>query len=321
MAAADLASPRWKQIDRVVNALVDGEETFRIVLFGVRALMWRRAAAGDIAQRVEPGAGLGILVASIGRPGRLQIPQPHLEHAASVPVLVNQIQLLARIAGQIVELRQRQLDQLVVSDDDAGEGRPPSIERRRQRLEVRGDGLWIRRGCQKRPPWQRRLRRATQRIEDGRQDVDVPDRVVRDDSRLPRMAAADLRHDEGDPERRLVGEESVRLLAVVAERLAMIAGDDHQCRPVRPAAHSFEQRRERRVGGCDLASVGIAGVARRERLRRSIRRVRIEHMDPREPAPRLPPDPSGARRRTTAVAGRSEISKSLGSVVSRKFSS
>jgi hypothetical protein len=72
-------------------------------------------------------------------------------------------------------------------------------------------------------------------------------------------------------------------LAVIAERLAVIAGNDHQRRP-RAAAHGREQWTERGVDRrhfAEIRSIPILAIVRRGR---PIRRVRLVDMDPGEPA-------------------------------------
>ena len=74
----------------------------------------------------------------------------------------------------------------------------------------------------------------------------------------------------------------MRSFAVIAERLAVVAGDDDQDRPV-PFPHVVKERGERRVGGGHLAVVRLRRVFRVVWGRRFVGRVRIENMDPYEP--------------------------------------
>ena len=71
-----------------------------------------------------------------------------------------------------------------------------------------------------------------------------------------RLARRDLRDDQRHVERRLVGEQAVRALAVLAEALAVIGGDDDQ-RGTRLRGEAIEQRPERRVRPRHFAEVGI----------------------------------------------------------------
>ena len=93
---------------------------------------------------------------------------------------------------------------------------------------------------------------------------------------------ADLRDDQRNPERRLVREESVRLFAMISERLAVISGHDDQCR-TRGVTDVFEQRPQRRVDRRNLPVVRTVRVLPVERRRRPVRRVRIEYVDPGKP--------------------------------------
>ena len=69
----------------------------------------------------------------------------------------------------------------------------------------------------------------------------------------------------------------MRLLAVITEGLAVIAGDDHQCRlPRRPQI--VKQRRQRRIGRRHFSVVRPACVRGVERRRRPVRRVWIEEV-------------------------------------------
>src|SRR5258708_13163696 len=75
----------------------------------------------------------------------------------------------------------------------------------------------------------------------------------------------------------------MRQLAMVAEPLAVIRRH-HDGRRPRGMACGLEERAERLVDVCDLAVVRMASVFRIERRRGRVRRVRIEHVDPYEPA-------------------------------------
>ncbi len=74
----------------------------------------------------------------------------------------------------------------------------------------------------------------------------------------------------------------MRLLAVVAERLAVIGCDDNERRR-RSRPHIVEERREGGVRGGDFAGVRIQRVPRIERRRRLVGGVRVEDMDPEKP--------------------------------------
>ncbi len=89
-------------------------------------------------------------------------------------------------------------------------------------------------------------------------------------------------HHERHPERRLVGEEAVRQLAVLAQRLAVVRGDHHQGRCLAAGEERLEERRQERVQRRHLAEIGIVPEARGEGLGRSVRRVGVEEVDPQK---------------------------------------
>ncbi len=103
-------------------------------------------------------------------------------------------------------------------------------------------------------------------------------------------------------QRRLVGVQAVRLLAVLAQRLAVIAGDHDQRRRLGTGEKRRQQRRQVAVGRGHLAKVGVGGEARGIRLGRLVGGVRIEQVDPHEAAPAALPLPPGERRGHHLVA-------------------
>ena len=99
---------------------------------------------------------------------------------------------------------------------------------------------------------------------------------------------AELRNDQRHSQRRLVGEDPVRQLAVVAEALAVVGGDDHE-RLAREAREPIEQRTERAIGPGDFAGIRIVG-ERGGRTRPAAGRARAD----RTRAPRRTTCPNGA---------------------------
>ena len=185
-----------------------------------------------------------------------------------------------------IELRNRQIDVLVASGENARERCPPSIEHPRHRFEVRRprrSRAAALRGRKERSARKIAGNRQGRGVQERRQHVDVAHGGGRHFSASCATIAAELGNDERDVKRRFVGEQTVRLLAVLAKRLSMIAGDDDDRRP-RGIAHIVEKRRERRVGRRYLAVVRLSGVLAVERRRRTVGRVRIEHVHPGEPA-------------------------------------
>src|SRR5207245_3348379 len=123
---------------------------------------------------------------------------------------------LGRIGVEGVQLRGGEVDQLVGLAGERGERRPAAVDRGGERLEVAGR----RRGGE--PGGQREEAAAGQadgegeaeRVEDRGKDVDVAHAVAHD----ARGEQARRVDDERDAQRRFVGEDAVRLLAVLAER-------------------------------------------------------------------------------------------------------
>ncbi len=93
--------------------------------------------------------------------------------------------------------------------------------------------------------------------------------ALRDNARLPQ---ARVIQDERDPECRFVGEDSVRRLAVLAKRFAVVrCQDDERRRAVTRREDRVDERRQRRVDRGHVVCV---------RLR--VRVVRLEEMHPAE---------------------------------------
>ena len=96
-----------------------------------------------------------------------------------------------------------------------------------------------------------------EQVEHGREDVHQPHRRVR-----ARVPGTDPRpaHEEGDAQGRLVGEEAVQGLPVLAQALAVVGGHEEQ--RVVPQAESVERVVEpahQLVGEGHLAVVGAPG--------------------------------------------------------------
>ena len=101
------------------------------------------------------------------------------------------------------------------------------------------------------------------------------------EARLAQQARAE--EDERHPERRVVGEDAVRPLAVLPSRLAVVGGEDHERPPVAAALQErAEEGLESGVGRGHLSRVGVGGEAPRERLGRRVREVRLIEVDPEE---------------------------------------
>jgi len=273
----------------------------RIVALGVARL--RRRGSRYVAERAEPSRDVGRLGPLRAGADRVEIGETHGERPRALAGAIDEIHRFPAIARQVVELRQRQLDVLVAADHDAVEGREPEVEHRLHRLEVRRArrrAVAIRARAQR---VARQLRRSRQRerIEDGRDDVDVTGRRIGHFGRALRPllslrdSRADVSHDQRYVQRRFVREEAVRRLAVIAECLTVITGE-HDERRARRGTNRVEKRRERAIGRRHLAVVRARGVLAIERSGRTIRRVRLVEVHPREPAAAARVDPvDGAR--------------------------
>ena len=100
----------------------------------------------------------------------------------------------------------------------------------------------------------------------------------------PRREPVRLVQDQRHAKRRLVGEQAVRHLAVLAERLAVIGGEHHE----RVASslrvqHRLQEGPERSVDRRHFAEIWRVAIPRRIRLGRRVREVRLVHVDPRQP--------------------------------------
>jgi len=87
------------------------------------------------------------------------------------------------------------------------------------------------------------------------------------------------RDHERHAKRRIVDEDTVFGLAVLAQALAVIRGDDHEC-PVGPRLERAHDLAEGPVAGRDLALVRMPGILLGERGRRIVGRMRIVEVDP-----------------------------------------
>ena len=130
----------------------------------------------------------------------------------------------------------------------------------------------------------------------------------------------DSRDDQRHVQRRLVGEHAVGQLAVLAEALAVVRGDDDE-RRARERREAIEQRAERAIDERDLAVVRLRAV-----LRREIRRAACTASADRRRGPSAKncagcwPIQSSARDTTTS-ARRSGIEISIAPRVSGIWSS
>ena len=205
------------------------------------------------------------------------------------PLLVREIRRFARIALQIVQLDDRQIDVLPVLSHQTDERSPTAVERCGERLEVQIASIGR---TQERPAGIVPLDGEPQAIENRRHDVDVSDeRVAAGRPHPPRLPD---HHRDG--ESRFVGEEPVGELTMIAEGFSVIGGDDEKW------LVRIENRRQkaqhRLVRRRDLAVILAAGLRRHVRVlrRRIVGSVGIVEVNPHETrSPRGPCPPLGRR--------------------------
>ena len=159
------------------------DQLFWIILVAVHPRPWRRGR-GDIAERLEAlprvrrqrRALIRCAVAPEGAGG----PKQRLERTRAVALRAEQVRRLLRVRVHVVQLGDRQIDQLVVAAHHTSERRPVARDIRVHRLEV---CRWRRRiggrhGGDQRAPFESGRRGDADQIEDRRCDVDEPREFV-----------------------------------------------------------------------------------------------------------------------------------------------
>ena len=121
------------------------DQRLRIVRVGVDARAGVRAR-GDVAERLQPLPRVGAERRLFGGgPTRLEMTrhaaQQRFERARALRVARKEVGRLARVGSKVVELRNRQVDQLVVARGDAGQRRPVPREVGVHGLDVRRRGF------------------------------------------------------------------------------------------------------------------------------------------------------------------------------------
>ena len=224
------------------------------------------AARAQVAERAELLRRLGVDAPGAHGPGgaRGQALQLGAQEAGHARLVVDAVLRLARVAGEVVELRARSVDELVALVAQGAERRAVQVELRDPGLGVdRGDAIGL-------PPvdrapeaarMRRRERRPLHEVEDRRSDVD---RAHGLGHHLPRGQEARPPEDQGDADGALVHEHRVRLLAVVAEALPVVAdhGDESALLEAE-RAQPVEDLPQSGVGERDLAVVGTSAKASR----------------------------------------------------------
>ena len=260
---------------------VEGDEPLRVVVRPI-ADGPRGVRGGEVAEGLEPLARLRVLLPTLHaavlgtqadqqRPHLVPLPRPARREVA----------LLPRVVQEVVELGDRQVDVLQAAPHDAVERSPAPVHHPGERLEIHGRArLLAPHRCRQEAPSREAVRNPqAEGVDHGGQEVDVPHRFRHPPRAQQARAVQEERHVEG----RVIGEDPVRLLAVLAPRLAVVAGQDHQGAALRaPGEERTEQRLEGLVGRGHLARVGIRGEARREGPGGPVREVRLVEVDPEE---------------------------------------
>ena len=232
-----------------LDQAVEFNQPFRIVLLVVRPGQPGAARGAQVAEALKRPPLVLVHRARRRRPHRFP-GQKRREFGQRRRVRFPQIPSFRRIRFEIVEFRQRQrhvLQEPLATTprlgphrcDHTAQRRPTTLQVRVQGLEVRrvlvASSQSVLRSIAADVPWGRRPPQTaagdvrhrsavdTRRLEHCRQDINVANRGF-DPSLLQRLGPEQQRHRE----RRLVGEETVGVLAVIAQRLAMIRSHDNQ---------------------------------------------------------------------------------------------
>ena len=236
--------------------------------------------------------------------------EPRLQRPGFARVIVEAIAQLAGISRDVVELRSRCLDVLPRGAPKPSKRRPSHVALGQQRLHVRG--LIAHRTAldclAQRAPVHICRHPNPGEIQHRRHHINAP----RDHRRRAPAVNPGPRDDERHPQRGVVHEHSMCLLAVLAEALAVVRRHDDQCaREITRTFQTAEQSADLRVHERHLTVVQAIGKTRRERRRRCVWCVRIEVVDPREP--RL------GRRRARLAAGRAHLIEPTHDTIRRRI--
>jgi hypothetical protein len=128
--------PALVEIDGAMDVLVDPDEPLRIVSLGVPR--FGRRVPAHVPERPQAVRRFGVGGTSVGPSGACRdSAQREIEDALPIRRPTDEIGSLSRIRRQVIEFGNRQIDVLLASDDDAAKGRPPAVQRRGHRLEIR----------------------------------------------------------------------------------------------------------------------------------------------------------------------------------------
>ena len=290
--------------ERALGALEVGQQGDPVP--GVDRTAARGAGAAQVAEAAERRVQLGVGERRRGlahRPARLQLGERALQAPRHVGVLGQQVVALRGVGDEVDQLRPRPDDQPPAVVRDRLQ-RAPAVDRRRH-LGLAVDRLardWRAHrfaaggGCGARgllggrsggEPRQRlaelrRLARQPRQGEQRRRQPPARHRPLHHPAGGDAGAGDDQRHLQG----RAVEQDAVRALAVLAERLAVVAHRRHHP-PGRVARQRAEQPADLAIDVGDLPGVAprLGVVGRRELPRRRVGGVRVVVVHPQEVGP------------------------------------
>ena len=273
-----------------VDLPVDGDQVLGVVRRSVRRLGGSRA--GEVAEAPQLGGLVGVCGPGLDRSCRK--PQElGAQLAQRREALVGEIVQFGRIPRQVVVLGNRKLDVFLPFLQDPAQRCPAPGEARRKGFEVRGSRAGVRPVGQERSSRELSVRPVADGIQDRREDVDVPGerRVASLPGKVPRPQKQ--RHVE----RRLVREEPVGFLAVLAARFAVVGRHDEERWRRVCGADRVEERRESRIRERDVAQIEVVRESLAELGWRVVGSVRVVNVNPQKAGPaRLPAVPVERRR-------------------------
>ncbi len=245
------------------------------------------ALAGGVAQGLELSQGLGIEIRSrstrvlVDLNGRSQPDKPVLEIGQQNRFFGGEIPPLSWVGHQIINLGPRRADELEMVGSHRPQRRPAIVQERIERLGV---DLAVDRGSlapdkgHEALPVNRLRRIDPDGIENRGVEIHVADRGRHDPAAGNAAGRSD---DQRDVDRRVVDEEPVRQLPVIAEPLAVIPGDDDE-RIVEQTAilEKPPETAEERIGVGHFAVIRPPLVLRQIGFGRGVGIVRVVEVEP-----------------------------------------
>ena len=268
---------------RGLQAVVELDVGSRI---GQPRIVERSAAAGSggVSQAAQPfflfsRSGIRLRPIALGR-DPLERALQFLGHAPDALRLgTRQIAALLRVLREVVQLRLAADDQLPVVLHPAPQCGPVAVQSPEEAFAVQWIGRYAASRHQRTqvPPEERPVHVEAQEAQRRRQHVDGGG--ARGHHHAARHTGAS--HDQRHPHRRLIHEDGVHQLVVIAEALAVVREqDDDRVGLVSGGAEPVEHAPHLSVGEGDLAVVGMPRKAIEIRRRGRVRRVRIVEMQP-----------------------------------------